>query len=84
MDARLWPATKSKVHTPHDTNKIADGAGNFITCRGISVDVAGVIHYKDADGTARVTGTLAAGIIHPISTNLITTGTTATGIVVYW
>jgi hypothetical protein len=56
-----------------------------VKSRGVSVDVAGVITYKDSDGNAHVTGTLAAGIIHPLETTVIkSTGTTATGIIIYW
>lgn len=79
--------TKSQVHTPHDTNAFTDAAspnGN-VKCRGVSVDVAGVIAYVDDAGNSRVTGTLVANVIHPLSTTIIkSTGTTATGIVIYW
>lgn len=82
------PAKAAKVHTPSDVNKIQYdyGAGLVdVICRGISVGVAGTIAFKDKAGNSFITTSLAAGVVHPISAAMIlSTGTTATGITVYW
>lgn len=84
MEAKLFPATYSMAVTPSDAALILDGS-EPVKCRGISFSGAGSITYLDPKGAQRVLNGLAAGIIHPISTNKIfATGTTATGIYVYW
>lgn len=84
MEAKLFPAMHSIAVTPNDGAKILDGA-NPVRCRGVSFTVAGNLAYKDSEGNDRIAGGLAAGVIHPISTDqILATGTTATGIYAYW
>jgi hypothetical protein len=87
MSDKVDPVTKAMSITPHDTNTFTDehSPNGAIMSRGVSVNVAGVLKFKDSSGNVRTTGTLAAGVIHPIETNVImATGTTATGIYIYW
>lgn len=61
--------------------------GVSLKCRGISFAVAGDLAIKDDQDTTVIipNGSLAAGSIHPISTQqVLATGTAATGIVAYF
>lgn len=88
MDGFLWAPSKSTAVTPHDTDKLKDNeaAGTpAVVCRGISVTVGGLIAYKDKQNVARIAGPFAANVIHPLVAEVImATGTTATGIRIYW
>lgn len=82
--APIVPATKAIAVTPSDSAKILDGT-IVVMSRGLSIDTAGVIVFKDENGVTRTSGTLVANVIHPISTNqVMLTNTTALGIVAYW
>lgn len=84
MERRTDPVQKSIAVTPNDSTDLSD-SGATVKCRAISVTVAGVIAFKDANDVTRLTSSLAAGTLHPISTKrVMATGTTATGIVAYW
>jgi len=77
----ITPAVKPVNVTPHDTNYIVDE----IPCKGILLGVAGDIAIKDVNGTTVVVSGLAAGVIHPISTNrILSTSTTATDICAFF
>lgn len=85
MHFKSISVSKSIAVNPHDTNVLVDADSSKVVCRGISVAVAGDVAWKDENGVSRIAKNLAAGIIHPITTNLIkSTGTTATGVVAYW
>ena len=75
------PAISVALVTPSDSADLTGGA-----TRGVSFAAAGdlkVITDK-AETVVIPSGALAAGIIHPLSvTRIFSTGTTATGIVVY-
>jgi hypothetical protein len=84
METRSDPVTKCISVTPSDVADFTD-SGATVKCRGISVDGSGTVAFKDENGVTRVTGNLQEFVIHPISTKrIMATGTTATGIVVYW
>lgn len=86
--------TTSLVSTPADPgtpvlgSSIASDSTNYSRLlRGISFDVAGAIKVTTVDGDAVVipSGSLAAGVIHPVKfVRLWSTGTTATNIVCYY
>ena len=75
------PANHVALVTPNDSTR-------FTPCtRGISFVVAGDLAIETAGEETVVipNGTLAAGVIHPIkAVRILSTGTTATGIVRYW
>ena len=73
--------TYSTTQTPYDVSQTIDEPAQT---RGISCAVAGNVAIKNDQGTA-VTIFLSAGAIHPIATNqIMSTNTTATGIVAYF
>jgi hypothetical protein len=71
-------ATGGMAWTPSDTVKIGRPV------RGFQVGVAGDVALEYADGSTAVWPACAAGIIHPHVdfVRVLSTGTTATGIVV--
>lgn len=84
MSFKNEPYTKAMTVTPNDSADFVDGS-DTVLCRGISVAVAGTVAWKDANGTTRSSTLLAAGVVHFISTKrIMATGTSATGISVYW
>jgi len=83
MHKSIEPAQNYKAITPHDTDTIKNAASETISTRGIMCTVAGNIVCKNADGTA-VAIPCAAGVVIPIVTSVITTASTATGIVALW
>jgi hypothetical protein len=55
--------------------------------RGISIGIVGTLHITTMDGSELTfaASELATGLIHPIAVRRVwSTGTTATGIKVYW
>lgn len=79
------PSYDYKAVSADNGNALANytGSANLVT-RGISCAVAGVISIKNSNGDF-VDVYIVAGAIHPISTNWIrATGTTATGLIVWW
>ena len=74
MPSILSPGLSMAAVTPHDTTEIN-------VTRGICVAVAGNVVGKLANDSSSVTIYLQAGIIHPLRFKLITTASTATGIV---
>lgn len=87
MSWMLASSDEYKAVTPNDTVLLTypNDQGDEITrkCKGILVAVAGTIITNNSAGNP-ITQTVAAGIIHPISTNLIKTGGSASGIVAYF
>jgi hypothetical protein len=77
------PAGHAIAVTPADT-ALTDAGGNPILTRGICFAGAGALSVVMAGGETCVfpSGSLAAGIVHPImATQIRATGTTASGIV---
>lgn len=72
-----------KSVAPHDTDTIKNGAGEPIETRWVVVTVAGLVSCVNKEG-ATVAVPCAAGIPVAISTSIITTASTATGIVALW
>lgn len=84
MSEKINPATKAMAVTPDDSNDFLDSSKSVL-CRGVSLTVGGNVSWLDENGVSRTAAALAAGLIHPISTKrILATGTTATGITVYW
>jgi hypothetical protein len=80
-DSVISPAGRVANVTPSDTVDLPAPS------RGISFAVAGALEIIDLGGvdTTIPSGSLAAGIIHPIrATRIKNAGTTATSIVAYW
>lgn len=72
-------ATVGKVVTPSDTTVIEP------LTRGVLVTVAGALAVEYADGTQHTIGEVAQGVIHPMQVRkVLSTGTTATGISVFF
>lgn len=72
--------------TPSDT-VVLKYNGKATRCKGISFSTAGALAIKDDEDNTVVipSGSLATGIIHPISTNqIMSTGTAAVDIVAYF
>lgn len=85
MESRQDPVKKAMAVTPSDVADFTDAGGAVVLCRGISLTVGGNVAWKDENNVTRTAAGLAAGVIHPISTKrIMNTGTTATGITVYW
>ncbi len=76
MSQQTRPAESATAITPNDSTTIPP-------TRGLYVGESGDVVAQMADGGANVTFTgLAAGVIHPLSVvKVLSTGTTATGIV---
>ncbi len=75
------PVRNIALVVPHDTNELD------VLTRGISFSVIGALKVVTAGGeTVTIpSGSLAAGIIHPLRVKQVfDTGTTATNIVAYW
>lgn len=71
------PATRGVAVTPNDSTDLA------FASRAISVNGSGDVAVVTLDGDT-VTVTLAAGVLHPIrAKRVLSTGTTATGIVAW-
>ena len=75
--------------TPSDTALLtyvnSEGATVKGACRAILLEVAGDLAVKDSNNTTVVIPGLAAGILHPISTQqILSTGTGATGITAFF
>ena len=68
-------ALGSLAITPSDT-VFAAGA----KIRAITINVSGVVAWKDLAGVAQITGTLPVGTYPMLATAIMFTGTTATGI----
>lgn len=84
METRMDPANHALVTVPNDAVNILDG-GVIVYCRGMSFTVGGDVSFLDKEGNTRTAVGLGAGFIHPIrTTRILATGTTATGITVYW
>lgn len=72
-------ATAGAAITPSDSVVIEP------LTRGVLVTVAGALAVEYADGTQHVIGEVAQGIAHPLQIRkVLATGTTATGISVFW
>lgn len=70
--------------TPADADIVFTGS---LFPRGISIGAVGTLHITTFDGTEFTYGSseLATGLIHPIAVRRVwATGTSATGIKVYW
>lgn len=81
---KVDPASKGMAVTPNDSTDFTD-SGAVVLCRGVSLEVGGNLAWLDENGASRLAKGLAAGVIHPISTKrILASGTTATGICVYW
>lgn len=80
---QIGPGENFKAVTPHDTNEIKNAANETISTRGIMCTVTGTICCKNAEGNV-IAIPCAAGVVIPIITSVITTASTATGIVVIW
>ncbi len=65
--------------TPSDT-VFANGA----KIRKITINVAGVVAWKDVQGQAQITDTLPVGTYDLFATAIMATGTTATGITAWY
>lgn len=78
----LEAASRCFLITPHATNELA-----YVT-RGISFGTAGaleVVLEGDTNSVVIPSGALAAGVIHPLRVKrVVSTGTTASGIVGYY
>jgi len=84
MSSPIDPSNQFINVTPSDTDLLKYN-GNVSTCRGILLEVAGDIAIKDDENNTVVIAGLAAGVIHPIATQqILSTNTTATGIVAYF
>ena len=68
-------ALGSLAITPSDT-VFAAGA----KIRAITINVSGIVAWRDVAGVAQITGTLPVGSYPMIATAIMATGTTATGI----
>jgi len=76
-----FPASHLFLITPHDTNELAN------VTRGISFGTAGTLKVVTAGGEVVTipSGSLAAGIIHPLRVKIVwSAGTTAADIVGYY
>lgn len=73
------PVVSGRLHTPSDSAVIEP------LTRAISVAVDGAVAVEYADGTQHVIPLLIAGIDYPRQVRkILATGTTATGVSVYW
>jgi hypothetical protein len=75
------PAHHCALVTPHDVNELE------IATRGLSFAAAGALKVKTVGGETVVipSGSLAAGIVHPLRVvQVFATGTDATDIVAFW
>ena len=73
------PAFKGKTWSASNTNVIEP------LTRGVQVTVAGAVAVEYEDGTQHVIGELAQGVLHPLQVRkILSTGTTATGISVFF
>lgn len=73
------PAFKGRTHTASDTTVIEP------LTRGVLVTVTGAVAVEYEDGTQHVIGEMGQGVIHPIQVRrILATGTTATGISVFF
>ncbi len=73
------PATGGRLHTPSDTSVIEP------LTRAVLVSVSGAVAVEYADGAQHVIGNLAEGIMQPLQVRrILSTGTTATGISVFF
>lgn len=80
----IAPASKFAVVTASDTDVLTWNGENFAT-KGVMVAVSGDLACKDEAGNSVTISTVAAGVIHPIQTNqILSTGTTATGITAFF
>jgi hypothetical protein len=76
------PAIHAALVTPDDDNDLPDGV-----TRGLGIASGGAVAVRMMGGATVILpdGALAAGIIHPIRVSrVLSTGTTATGIVAYY
>lgn len=83
----MYPSAKfAKTVTKHDTvDNILDGAGIACKSRAIMVGVTGNVAFLDGNGDSAVITALVAGVIYPIETRrILSTSTTATGIIALW
>ena len=72
-----WSGTNAASVTPNDSADLG-----FIP-RGVYVGVSGHLAIHDIEGDAITFQNLAAGVVHPIAPKrILSTGTTATGIVI--
>jgi len=79
-----YPTTTTPYPTQGSVNTPSQVIDEPAQTRGLSCAVAGNVAVKNDQGTA-VTIFLSAGAIHPISTyQVMSTNTTATGIVAYF
>ena len=73
------PATGGKAITPSDTANLEP------VTRAILVAVDGAVAVEYIDGTQHVIPLLSAGVMHPIHVRkVLSTGTTATGVNVFY
>lgn len=78
---QIESSSRPVLVTPHDTNKILDNNKT----KGILLGGAGTLAVIDDHGNAVTITGLAAGVIHPIATNVIkSTGTSATNICAFF
>ena len=84
MSFLTMPSSKFANITASDT-ALLEYQGEVMSCRGILLGTAGDIAVKDDDNTTVVISGLAAGIVHPISTDqILATSTTASDICVFF
>lgn len=78
-DQRSAPAANAAVVTTHDTNLLTNYS------RGIMVNTAGDLKVDFVQSGTGITMTVLAGVVYPFHVKLIyATGTTATGITIFW
>ena len=91
MSYAIYPATVYTAVTPSDTAFLVHPiTSDRARCKGFSFSAAGGVTEADvavrrSDGTAVTLVGLAAGVIHPISTDqILSTNTDATNIIAYF
>jgi len=83
MSYAIYPGVNFKAITPSDTDKFTPFAnGEIRRCQFIIIGVAGNVAVANEDGTTTTITGLQAGGQYAISTDqILSTGTTATGII---
>ena len=90
MASPIDPASYPVLVTPSDSDVLSfttQFGKQIQKCRAISFAAVGDLAIKDGNDVTVIipSGALAAGVMHPISTQkILATGTTATGIVAYF
>lgn len=80
------PSFQYTIVTPSDTAVLQYNSKNQ-RCKAISFATAGALAIKDDEGNTKIipANSLVPGIMHPVSTDqILSTGTTVTGIVAYF